>query len=102
MLARIRTLLMPGWRTVAVARRSTLFAGAIYPLHGVATREPTRVRYEVLLQETARGRRRWRIDCRHPQVSTSSLHADPIIGEVRAWKRGGMRPDRFVPHTGEE
>ena len=97
MLARIRSLLSPRWRTVAVARRSTMFAGAMYPLYGVATIEPTRVKYDVLLQETPRGRRRWRIDCRHPHVSTSSLTADPMLGEARAWKRGGPRPDRFIP-----
>lgn len=102
MFRRIVSMLRPEWRTLAVARRSTLFAGAIYPLHGVVTREPTRVRYDVLLQETPRGRRRWRIDCRHPDVSISSLHADPIIGEVRAWRRGGVRPDRFVPCSGEQ
>ncbi len=94
--ARARALFARDWRTVAAAGRSTMFAGAIYPLHGVATRAPVRISYRILLQETSGGRRRWRIDCTHEGVATSSLSADPLLDEVRRWRRGGPRPDQFI------
>lgn len=97
MFARIRSLIAPSWRTVAVARRRVTFNGAIYPLHGIVTYGTTQVSYGILLQENAKGRRRWKIDCSHPHVYQSTFSDDPLLVEVRAWKSGGARPDSFIP-----
>lgn len=95
-ISRLRSIFSRDWRTVAVASRSTMFVGAIYPLHGVATREPVRLHYRILLQETSGGRRRWRIECQHEGVRTSMLSDDPLLQNVRKWRRGGDRPIQFI------
>jgi len=95
MLARILSLMVPDWRTVATARRSTTFAGASYPLHGMIDRNAVRVSYSLVLQETPNGRRRLAIRCPNPAASKSDLKRDPVAQAGRDWTRGGDVPPSY-------